>query len=282
TTRNIVGKKFARSDNRGADWHRLIGLADVVERDRRFVALVVEGGKDAVAAAGLGHRAGLLCDVVIVAPPGAGYRPIPSELQQFYGRKVLLTGDRDAAGMKVIEIVSHALTEHGVDHAVWNWNSFDRRDGKDLFQLLSRKKENSRCSYDNFFLLFSPSNSSTVQQFNSSTNTLSIASGRGFNGSTNVCELVQPFIVKKRGTGNALSFQLARALRGYEATTNTMLDDADIDAVFREWFTKSQPLLPPDADTEKSLRHFYKQLRRVRFLTCALEAAKERARTLPL
>jgi hypothetical protein len=94
--------------------------------------------------------------------------------------------------------------------------------------------------------------------------------------------LVDPFVVKKRGTGNAVSFALARALRGHEATTNTLLMDTEINEIFHYFFTKSQPMLPPDADEERSLAHFYKQIRRVRYLPCALDAAIGRARTWPL
>jgi hypothetical protein len=47
TTRALDGKKFVRSDNKGADWHKLIGLADVIEHDRRFVMFVLEGSTDA-------------------------------------------------------------------------------------------------------------------------------------------------------------------------------------------------------------------------------------------
>jgi hypothetical protein len=56
TTRALNGKKFVRSDNKGADWHKLIGLADVVEHDRRFVIFVLEGSRDALAALELAHR----------------------------------------------------------------------------------------------------------------------------------------------------------------------------------------------------------------------------------
>jgi hypothetical protein len=58
--------------------------------------------------------------------------------------------------------------------------------------------------------------------------------------------------------------------------------DARIDEIFHCWFVRPQPLLPPGADKEKSLAHFYKQMRRVRYPPCALDAALTRASTLPL
>jgi len=170
TTRALNGKKFVCSDNKGADWHKLIGLADVIEHDRRFAIFVLEGSTDALAAFELAHRAGLLCQVGILMALGAGYRPIMSELRQLSGRKVLLIGDRDDAGVAAVRLVSCALTELDVDHAVWNWNAFDSRVGKDLFDLLKadgqkRKLFDPKCL--TFFSFFSPSYSSTVQQFNS-------------------------------------------------------------------------------------------------------------------
>jgi hypothetical protein len=285
TTRALNGKKFVRSDKRGADWHKLIGLADVIEHDRRFVIFVLEGSKDALAALELAHRAGLLWQVGIVMALGAGYRPITTELRELSGRKVLLIGDRDDAGVAAVRRVSHALTQLDVDHAVWNWNAFDSSVGKDLFDLF--KADNQQKTFLcpsslTFFSFFSPSYGSTVQQFNSSTHAGNSVLNRGFNSSTHIQELVAPFVVKKRGTGNTLSFALARALRVYEVTSKALLMDTEIDEVFHYWFTKSEPLLPPHADEEKSLAHFYKQIRRVRYLPCALDAALGRARTLPL
>jgi hypothetical protein len=282
TTRALNGKKFVRSDNKGPDWHKLIGLADVVEHARRFVILVLEGSTDALAAFELAHRAGLLCQVGIVMALGAGYRPIDRELRQLHGRKVLLIGDRDQAGMDAVRRVSLALTQANVDHAIWNWNALDSSVGKDLFDLLKADSQQNKIFDPKYLTFFSPSYGSTVQQFNGSTHADSSVPSRGFNSSTHIQELVDPFLVKKRGTGNALSFALARALRGYEVTNNAFLMDTDIDEIFHYWFRKSQPLLPPDADEGKSLAHFYKQIRRVRYLPCALEVALERANTLPL
>jgi hypothetical protein len=282
STRRLDQKKFVRSDNKGADYHKLIGLHDVIEHDRRFVVFVLEGGKDAMAAFEFLRRAGLLSpDVGVVTALGAGYRPITAEVLQLVGRKVFLIGDRDQAGMESVQRVSDALTDDGINHVALNWNSFPNFDGKDLFDLLKSSNGKNPSLYKRFFLFFPPSNGSTVQRFNGSTNTVGTVLDGGFNSSTNVRELVEPFVVEERGSGNALSFALARALRGHEATTNSMLMDTDIDSVFHHWFTKSQPLLPPDADEEESLRHFYKQLRRVRYLPCALDGAMQRARTLP-
>jgi hypothetical protein len=87
-----------------------------------------------LAAFELAHRAGLVCQVGIVMALGAGYRPITTELLQLRGRKVLLIGDRDDAGMDAVRRVSYGLTQANVDHAVWNWNAFDSNVGKEPFR----------------------------------------------------------------------------------------------------------------------------------------------------
>src|SRR5262245_21622963 len=85
--------------------------------------------------------------------------------------------------------------------------------------------------------------------------------------------MVHPFIVSTLGTGNAMSFQLARAIKPRK------LSLVDIDRIFCLWFAKSRPFLPPDADETESLKIFYRQLKRVRFTASGLEAARQRAQT---
>jgi hypothetical protein len=80
-------------------------------------------------------------------------------------------------------------------------------------------------------------------------------------------------VVTKKGTGNARSFQLARAIKA------TNLNMMKVNRIFGLWFAKSRPMLPPDADEAKSLKTFYRQLDRVRFTESGLSGAMERART---
>ena len=82
TTRRFDQRKWKRADNDGPDWHKLIGLSDVIRYDRRYVLFVIEGSKDALAAAELAQRCGILTQTSIVCALGSGYRPITSELQQ--------------------------------------------------------------------------------------------------------------------------------------------------------------------------------------------------------
>ena len=267
TTRRFRTKKWKRADNSGSDWHKLIGLNDVIQNDRRRVIFVIEGSKDALAAAELARRHGILPEVGIVCALGSGYRPIPAELQQLKGRSVLLIGDNDAAGMNTTRIVCSALKDTAVDHEVWDWSNCPH---KDLYEFLAAVdaagKQFSAPHICTFFFSPLPSYSSTVQPFNCSTTQTPGLSEEEKLG------IVYPFIVTERGTGNFMSFQLARAIK------NQKLSLKEIEEVFHLWFTKSLPLLPPDANEAESLKTFYRQLKRVRFTASGLEAACERAR----
>jgi hypothetical protein len=135
TTRRLDNPKWKRADTKGQDWHRLIGLSDVVHNNRLHVMLAIEGSKDALAAAELAHRFGFLPQVGIMCALGSGYRPIASELQQLRGRRVGVIGDNDAAGIKTTEIVCRALDDADVAYGVWDWSDLD---GKDLYEAIAK------------------------------------------------------------------------------------------------------------------------------------------------
>lgn len=273
--------KYKRCDNAGPSWHKVIGLEDVIENDRPCAIFVIEGAKDSMAALELAHRAGLLRKVGVVAALGSGYRPIQSEIAQLRRIRVLLIGDRDPAGMEAVPRVSKALTDSEVDHVVINWASLPRNAGKDLFDLLlamQRQRNFARVlpfQLLNFFLP-SPSYSSTVQQFSSSTHK---TRRTDFSNSTHILTFVEPFVVTEQSTSNRRSFELARALRLHEEKTGVFLGNVEIDEIFHRWFTKSRSFLKPDADEQKSCAHFYKQMCRVRYLASDLDAACDRACT---
>jgi hypothetical protein len=265
TTRRFSNRKWKRADNLGEKWHKLIGLDDVVRNDRKYVLFVIEGSTDALAAAEIANRSAILPQTGIVCALGSGYRPIRVELKQLCGRWVGVIGDNDAAGIATTQIVSSTLRDLGVDHAIWNWSRCSTKE-KDLFGwLASSGKPDLGSLCENFFTPLSPSYRSTLQPFNrSTTETAGI-------GADEQLGIVAPYIVRKRGTGNAMSFALARAIK------HRKLDVQDINKIFQLWFAKSRALLPPDAEEDESLGTFYRQLKRVRFTEPALQAACHRA-----
>jgi hypothetical protein len=270
TTRGFSPNKWQRAESSGLAWHKLIGLDDVIQHDRGHVLLVLEGSKDALASAELARRAGVLRQTGIVVALGSGYRPIRSELEQLRGRWVGVIYDNDAAGIKCLEIVCSALADLGIEHNRFNWGSCQTNE-KDIFAWLeSDFVPQTIPSLQNFFSPLSPSqcsSCSSLQVFTSS----SPETGHAGIGEDERLGIVAPFVVTMPGTGNAMSFLLARKIKTMK------LDMKDIEKVFNLWFVKSQPLLPPDADQNKSLQKFFDQLLRVRFTDTGLKAACERA-----
>ena len=275
-SRSFTKPGFKRCDTKGPDWHKVSGLQDVIVNNRKQVAFILEGVKDALAAAELFNRLGLLPSTGIVSALGAKYRPIESEIASLHGRKVVLIGDADPPGRECIARVSAALVRHEVDHIVLVWHEA----AKDVFELLSlcvSQKTNFAPAFFSLTQFFSspplPLPGSRVQGFKGST-------GQQVNSSSQeIAEFVAPFVVTQASTGNTFSFNLARALVTRDGAA---LSDETIRAAVHEWFVRSQPMLPADATEAKTLRKFYDQLRRVRFTTVTLDAACERARTSSL
>src|SRR5438552_780316 len=211
-SRYLNGGKWKRADTKGADWHKLAGLEDVVANDRRFVAFVLEGSKDALAAAELLNRLGLLTRSGIIVAFGAAYRPIASEVQQLSGRKVILIGDNDSAGRDCISRVSATLCDHCIDHVVLFWPE----SAKDVFELVQvhvEAKNDFGRLYQVFLSFFSLP---TVQEFNGSTvQQLSSSTAQQFNDSTQEepGDFVDPYVATAPATGNTAAFALARAIR---------------------------------------------------------------------
>ena len=274
TTRRLDGRKFTRADNSGPDWHKLIGLTDVVRHNRKEVLFVIEGSKDALAAAELAFRSSILEEVGIICALGSGYRPIASEIEQLCSRRVELIGDRDAAGVETTSIVSRALHHARVEHGIWDWSDWANQDDKDLFDVLITIDSNPGTPpFFSFFSSFPRFSGSTVQQFNSSTQ---VRETEGIIEIT-IEQFVAPHVVSKGGTGNRKSFDLARAIK----TANANMTISDITTIFDAWFARSRLFLPTDADRDKSFQIFLKQLTLVRFMLGSLKAACERARTTP-
>ena len=217
----------------------------------------------------------------VIVAFGAAYRPIAREVQQLSGRKVILIGDNDSAGRDCISRVSATLCDHCIDHVVLFWPE----SAKDLFELVQlhvEAKNDFGRLYQVFLSFFSLP---TVQEFNGSTvQQLSSSTAQQFNDSTQEepGDFVDPYVATAPATGNTAAFALARAIRDRQEQTGVAATNLEIGAFHHEWFMRSRPMLPQNADEERSLRKFYKQLTRVRFLPTALARAIARARSAPL
>jgi hypothetical protein len=268
TSRSFSNPKWKYAHSSGKEWHKLIGLSDIIRHDRKHVLFVLEGSKDALAAAEIAFRTGVLPHTGILCALGSGYRPMPSEIEQLQGRRVVVIGDNDAAGIQTTEIVAGALAAAGVDHETWDWSACP--DCKDLYQLLQGAgKDISGSKYSKSLLSLSPSYHSTLQPFNPSTT--QTAPEAGINSDERL-GIVCPFIVTQKGTGNRQSFLLARAI------SRRKFSMKQIEAIYHTWFERSRAMLPPDANQATALSTFYDQMHRVRFTEAGLESACKRAR----
>jgi hypothetical protein len=282
STRSLNGRKYIRNDNKGDDWHKLIGLRDVAEHDRRNVVFVLEGSKDAMAAFELAHRAGIMEKIGVVTALGSGYRPITAELLLLRGRKVFIVGDRDHAGMESVRRISNALCHHGINHVAFNWNSFPNFDGKDLFDLLESSNAGNVSDgknaswYSEFFSFFSPSFST------SSVLPLYLLCSACYSSDSSVLS-VSPFICTAKGQGHGKLFDLARACKKVEHERSRKLGGSELSQIFEAWWQPSAQHIK--SSKSESFARFIDLLRRkVRFVPGAavFSEAAARARSLPL
>jgi hypothetical protein len=292
----------ATAETEGEAWHRLIGLTDVLENDRRFVLFVLESSKDALAAAELAHRCGYLHRVGILCALGSGYRPLPSEIEHLRGRQLRLICDNDAVSHSTAAIVCDALAQAEVEFKLWQWTDAD--EAVDLFAFLetldaSLSPRELRALLQKRFAstaknapplncytqvpkveqypklntnaLLSPSNCSTAQQLNRARTHVHAHAREG-----ELLAIVDRFVVRQSKTGHRQAFLLARAIKPLN------LSLSELSEVYRAWFQQSRAMLPKDDDQAKSFDKFLDQIRRVRFTDTGLASAIERARRAKL
>lgn len=131
-----IGRELckAEAETKGDDWHRLIGLDDVVAHDRLMV-LLVEGIPDALAALHFAACEGTLSTIGIVIVLGEGARLLAADSEQLCGRKVRIVGDATPGGMAAAEIWGEAIVRFADEVQLLDLRGLRRADGavvKDL------------------------------------------------------------------------------------------------------------------------------------------------------
>src|SRR5262249_50834230 len=135
--RRIDGKPFkirnelakATAETRGEAWHRLIGLDDVVENDRREILLILEGSKDGLAAFHFADAEDRLSTVGVVVALGSGIRLSLEDLEKFRGRRARIVADADPAGELAAARVGQQLASFADEVQAFNLAGLCRDDG---------------------------------------------------------------------------------------------------------------------------------------------------------
>jgi hypothetical protein len=128
----------AEAETKGESWHRLIGLDDVVENDRREILMTPEGSKDALAALHFADVEGRLSQIGIVVALGAGVKPLSDDVETFRGRRVRIFGDADTVGKCTAERIGQQLASVATEVQIFSVAGLSRDDGepvKDLFDV---------------------------------------------------------------------------------------------------------------------------------------------------
>ena len=107
---NIRGEPVkCLSENSGSEWHRLIGLEEVVRNDRRQVLIIAEGSKDGMAALHFAALEGTLHKIGVVVALGTGVRLLPEDVQKLSNRQVRIIGDAEPVGKETVLRLAHSL-----------------------------------------------------------------------------------------------------------------------------------------------------------------------------
>jgi len=98
-------------------------------------------------------------------------------------------------------------------------------------------------------------------------------------------EIANSLACRESGKGHRAQFELARYIRCFEMKTGRKLNNDELRAVHRHWFSASTTL-PQEATEPEAFGELINRLRKVRIIPGTtgdrLQLAKERARTLPL
>lgn len=293
----------AESETRGAVWHHLIGLDDVLSNDWRDIVLTPEGSKDALAAFHFAHAEKSLSRIGIVAGLGSAINLLPEDVDVFGCRRVRIIGDVDQAGMQVGTRIAESLVPVAAEVQIFSLAGLKQSDGtdvKDLFDV-------TRIDYDDFEAnrdLWSVTDLDTRgegvriikdrQDFFSSSLPLHhvFPESHGFpvypvsnsqELEKELEELATDNACMERGTARVRRWQLARDVIAIEKRISRKLNPDELMPTFNKWYGVSQPYLDPKKTRDVYLAKFLAELGKVRVATGegdALKKAVERVSTL--
>jgi hypothetical protein len=311
--RRLDGKPFqinkecvkAEAETRGDKWHRLIGLDDVLENDRREILLVVEGSKDALAALHFADAEGRLSSIGIVAALGSGVTLCVDDLEKLRGRRLRIFGDTDTAGQETVARVSNQLLAAADEVQIFSLFDLHCRDGaliKDLFDLTRIDSDDFDANRDLW----------SLTDLNSKGDRVSIATkDHEFSFSPSPLPHVSPesheFLVYPvsncqdltkelgalarrnacvaRDTAKKKRWKVMQDLAAVQKRISRELSADEVLEAFDEWYRASQPHLDLNKTRDDYLAKFFAELGKVRVPTGegeALQKALQQVSTLSI
>jgi hypothetical protein len=302
----IKGQRVkAEAETRGDAWHRLIGLDDVMENDRREILLVTEGSKDALAALHFADAEGTLTSVGVVAALGSGVTLCPDDIEKFRGRRVRIFGDTDTAGRDAVARVANQLLATADEVQIFSLSDLHCRDGaliKDLFDLTLIDSDDFEVNRDLLALTDLNSKGDRVStaikehEFSFSPSPLPHVSpeSHGYlvypvSNCQDLGEELEELALRnactKRDTGRRRRWQLERDLKAVGKRIARELNPEELIPTFEKWYSLSRPHLDPKKNHDDYLGKFLGELGKVRVPTGegeALRKALEHVSTLPV
>jgi hypothetical protein len=295
----------AVAENRGNEWHRLIGFDDVLANDRREILLIVEGSKDALAALHFADAEGSLSDVGVVAALGAGVNLCADDVERFSGRRVRIFGDSDTAGQETMSRVGKQLIAVAEEVQIFNLAGLYCQRGsfvKDLFDLsridcndfeanrdlwsvtdLNSKGERVSVLRNEHEFSFSPPPLPHVSPESHGFPVYPVSSTQELGKELE--ELALRNACTKRDTARSRRWQLDRDLKAVEKRIARELNPEELIPTFDKWYSISRPYLDPKKTRDDYLAKFLAELGKVRVPTGegeALRKALEHVSTLPV
>ena len=327
----ISGERVkAEAETSGEAWHRLIGLDDVLAKDRRDILLIVEGSKDVLAALHFADAEDTLSQVGVVAALSASVNLLADDIEKFRGHRVRIFADADKAGEHAASKIGDQLAAVADEVQIFSVAGLNRDDGepvKDLFDVTRIDVDDFERERDVWSISdlasrgprvrvveqkpdFFSSPTTNAPLLDSTTayhhallsvtkdNQRSTNDDQGWKGeekkespltflanSFDLFEIANSLACRESGKGHRAQFQLARYVRRLEMETGHPLNNDELRAVHRLWFSASTTL--PRGTTEpEAFGDFIDRLRKVRIIPGmtgdTLREAKERTRTRPL
>jgi len=285
----------AEAETRGEEWHRLIGLDDVLANNRREILLIIEGTKDALTAFHFADVEGRLSSIGVAVALGAGVNPCAEDVEKFSGRRVRICGDSDTAGQEAVSRVGKQLVAAADEVQIFNLAGLHCQNGsfvKDLFDL-------SRIDYNDFE---ANRDLCSVTDFDSKGERVSVLRKEhefsfsplplphvspGCHGfpvypvsssqelGKELEELALRNACTKRDTARQRRWQLTRDLKAVEKRIARELNPEELMPTFDKWYSISRPHLDLKKTGDDYLAKFLGELAKVRVPTSEGEALKK-------